>query len=80
MGERKNKLYYLHCKELAKANSNEGNMTFAAKREYLELWHRQLGHAGNTKIHSAIKNKAIYTMMAICYLMPDQLQASDCTT
>ena len=45
IGERKNKLYYLRCKELAKANSNEVNMTFAGKRENLELWHRQHGYA-----------------------------------
>ena len=59
MGERKNRLYYQRCKELAKVNGNEANMTFPAKRENVELWHRRLGHAGNTKLHSAIKNKAI---------------------
>ena len=31
IGERKSKLYYLSCKELAKANSNEANMTLLPK-------------------------------------------------
>ena len=59
IGERKNKLYYLRCKELAKANSNEANMASVGKKENLKLWHRRLGHAGNTRIQGAIKNNAI---------------------
>jgi len=40
MEERKDKLYSLCCKELAKMNSYEGNMASFGKEESLELWHR----------------------------------------
>ena len=59
MGKGNDKLYYLCCKELVKMNSYEANMASVGKEKSMEIWHRRLDHAGNTKTQSAIKSKAV---------------------